>query len=96
MHEGIISMKKVILAAALLAVGASSASAQFVLSPYNRGEHRYEQRHHRVCQEKAWRLRDFDRRALSNDGRFDRRERQIHNELRADLDRRCGGFRWRG
>ena len=46
------------------------------------------------CQDKAARLRDFDRRAAS-DGRVTRDERRTHDKLRADLDRTCGGFRMR-
>jgi hypothetical protein len=88
------SMKKIILAAALVVVGATSASAQFARSPWRQGEHPYAERRHKACQDKAWRLREFDRRAAA-DGRVSPRERRIHDALRADLDRTCGGFRWR-
>jgi hypothetical protein len=88
-------MKKIILAAALVVVGATSASAQFAPSPWRQSDHPYAERRHKICQEKAWRLRDFDRRAAA-DGRLSWRERRIHDSLRADLDRTCGGFRWRG
>ena len=54
-------MKILIAAAALLAVGATTASAQY--APYRRDHHRYEDRHHAECQHKAMRLHDFERRA---------------------------------
>lgn len=85
-------MKTLIAAAALLAVGATAASAQF--SPY-RGGLPYEARHHEECQHKAQRLHDFQRRA-ARDGRIDRSEREIIRELERDLDRTCGRYRFRG
>lgn len=96
-------MKSLILAAGLLAVGATATVAQPYyggqgrggFAPWNRSVHPYEQRHHNVCQEKAHRLHDFERRAAS-DGRLDRRERRIIEDLRIDLGRTCGGFRHNG
>jgi hypothetical protein len=94
-------MKSLILAAAALLVGATSASAQFFPgpppghAPWARDRYPYVERHHSVCQEKAWRLRSYERRATA-DGRFDRREREIMRRLRWDLDRTCGRFRWHG
>jgi hypothetical protein len=88
-------MKRAILAATLLAVGATAASAQFgPPRPWSRDQHPYAERRHTVCQEKAIRLHDFDRRALA-DGRLSWRERRIHDALKRDLDRTCGGFRHR-
>ena len=86
-------MKTFIAAAALIAVGATTASAQF--APYRRDFHPYEARHHDVCQQKSRRLHDFERRA-ARDGRIDRRERAIIEALERDLNRTCGGFRHRG
>ena len=86
-------MKAVLAAAALLVAGASAASAQH--APWQRGLYPYEARHHSVCQDKAFRLHQFERRAAA-DGRISWRERQIAESLRRDLRRTCGGWRWRG
>ncbi len=88
-------MKSLILAAGVILIGATAASAQFAPRPWARGDHPYEQRFHASCQEKAWRLNGFERRA-GRDGRLDRRERMIMRDLQRDLDRSCGRFRWRG
>jgi hypothetical protein len=98
-------MKNLLIAAGMLAVSASAASAQFGPPPfrgpappppgYDRSIHPYEGRHHRVCQEKSFRLHQFERRAAS-DGRLDRRERAIIRDLERDLARTCGGHRHRG
>lgn len=88
-------MKTVLAAIGLLAIGVSTAAAQFGPPPWRRDEHPYAQRHHRVCQEKAFRLHEFERRAAS-DGRLDRRERFIIRDLERDLARTCGGHRHRG
>ena len=97
-------MKKLMFAAsvlALCAVGAVDASAQ-----RREGGARWEGGHgapppgawrfarpHSYCVDKARQLHEFERRAAS-DGRVDRRERRIDVELRAELDRDCGGGRW--
>jgi hypothetical protein len=86
-------MKTLIAAAALLAVGATTASAQF--APHHRDHHPYEARHHNVCQQKAIRLHDYERRA-ARDGRIDRRERETIRALERDLDSTCGRYRHRG
>ncbi len=95
---------KLALAAALLVAGVASASAQsltFRIGPqpsfgvWNPGAYPYARDRHDVCQRKAWRLREFDRHAAA-DGRISRSERREHDELRADLDRSCGRYRWRG
>ena len=86
-------MKSTILAAGLIALGASSAMAQY--SPYQKDRHPYEARHHNVCQEKAIRLHDYQRRA-ARDGHIDGRERRVIHALEADLDRTCGRYRHRG
>ena len=86
-------MKTLIVATALIAVGATAASAQY--APYRRDLHPYEARHHEVCMQKAHRLHDFERRA-ARDGRIDRRERAVIEALERDLNRTCGGFRHRG
>lgn len=90
-------MKSLILAAGALLIGVTAASAQYYPGPpsWARDRHPYAQRHHSVCQEKAFRLNGFERRA-GRDGHFDRREREIMRQLRWDLDRTCGRFRWRG
>jgi hypothetical protein len=91
-------MKFLVLAASLLAVGTSSASAQLFGGGggWNRDSHPYAQRHHGVCQSKAIRLHQYENRALRNDGRLDRRERATIEALKNDLDRTCGRFRHRG
>lgn len=86
-------MRKLIVAAGMMVLGATAASAQY--APWTKGVFPYEARHHRVCQEKAFRLHEFERRAAS-DGRINPRERRIMVDLRIDLDRTCGRFRWRG
>ena len=105
-------MKKFILAAAMLAVGATAATAQYGGGPrpdqrrwvapppppvvvWKKTEFPYGERMHRVCVRKAWELREFDRHAAA-DGWFSPRERRTHVALKADLDRTCGGYRWRG
>lgn len=87
-------MKAVIIAAGVVVLGATSAFAQYAPRPWSFGEYPYERRHHRICQEKAWRLHDFERRAAA-DGRVTKDERRIAEGLRRDLERTCGGFRWR-
>ncbi len=62
---------------------------------WNRGAFPYEARYHDSCQRKAWRLNWFERRAGS-DGVFTWSERRELASLRRDLDRTCGGWRWRG
>jgi hypothetical protein len=62
---------------------------------FNKSEHRYSQRNHRVCQEKSHRLHSYERHA-SDDGYLSGRERRIIASLKGDLARTCGGHRWRG
>lgn len=94
-------MKAIVIAASLLVAGASSALAQFAPppppppAPWSKGAFPYAERNHRVCMDKAWRLRSYER-AAAADGRFSFRERRIMESLRRDLDRTCGRFRWRG
>jgi hypothetical protein len=87
-------VKNILIAAGLLAVSATAASAQFAPRPYTPGQHSYERRHHRECEDKAIRLHQFERRAAS-DGRIDRRERAIMADLERDLRITCGGHRYR-
>jgi hypothetical protein len=87
-------MKYAILAASLLALGASTSTAS--AQGWNREYHPYAQRQHGVCQSKAIRLHDYESRALRNDGRLDRRERATIEALKNDLDRTCGRYRHRG
>ena len=54
----------------------------------------YEARYHDTCQRKAWRLRWFERRAAA-DGVMTWSERNELRELRRDLRRTCGDWRWR-
>lgn len=85
-------MKKLVLsAAALLALGASAASAD----NWHKDRHPYAERHHTMCQEKAHRLHAFERRATA-DGHLSKHERIIMRDLASDLDRSCGHYRWRG
>lgn len=88
-------MKVLVIAASLIAIGATSASAQFAPRPWVRGEFPYAQRYHSTCQDKAFRVRQFERRA-GRDGRVDRRERETIRALERDLDRTCGRYRYRG
>ncbi len=87
-------MKNLIIATGLLAISATAASAQFAPRPYTPGQHTYERRNHRECEDKAYRLHQFERRAAS-DGRIDRRERAIIAQLERDLRITCGGHRYR-
>jgi hypothetical protein len=66
-----------------------------VIAPWKQSEYGHSRWRHRACVEKAWRLREFDRHAAS-DGWFSPREKRTHDSLKYDLDRTCGGFRWRG
>lgn len=95
-------MKAVLIAAGVLAATVTSAAAQFFSGPppgapppWARDRYPYAERHHRICQDKAWRLYSYERRAAS-DGFLTPRERFIMRELRFDLDRTCGRWRWRG
>ncbi len=88
-------MKSLLLAAGLLVVGVTTASAQYAAPPWSRGAYPYEQRYHTSCQEKAFRVHQFERRAGS-DGVLTWRERATLRKLRWDLDRSCGRFRHRG
>ena len=88
-------MKSVIIAAGMLALAATSASAQYAHKPWSKEGHPYAQRHHSVCQDKAIRLHRYENRA-SSDGVLTRSERQNIVALKRDLDRTCGRYRWRG
>lgn len=88
-------MKSLVVAAGLLALGASTASAQYG-GGYHRDHHPYAQRHHSVCQDKAIRLHGYVVRSKRDDGRLDRRERETIRSLERDLDRTCGRYRHRG
>ena len=88
-------MKAMIVAAGLLALAASSASAQYAPPPWARQHHPYAQTHHQACQQKAYNLHQTERRAAA-DGRISNREHEQIRFLRKDLDRSCAGFRWRG
>lgn len=88
-------MKSLMIAAGLLIVGATAASAQYAPAPWSRGNHPYAERHHATCQDKAFRLHNYERRS-GRDGHIDRRERMTIEALRRDLDRSCGRFRHRG
>lgn len=86
-------MKKYLVAAAILVAGATTASAQRV--EWRPGFHPYARHHHNVCSVKAERLHRYERRSAA-DGRLSWRERRDIIALRRDLDRTCGGWRWRG
>jgi hypothetical protein len=86
-------MKYAILAASLLALGASASTAS--AQGWNRDSHPYAQRNHNVCQSKAIRLHDFERRS-ARDGIITPSERRTIRALESDLARTCGGFRHRG
>ncbi|MEQ1698096.1 MAG: hypothetical protein ABL901_19875 [Hyphomicrobiaceae bacterium] len=80
---------RIIAAAALLAIGASSASAR---EGWQKDRHPYAQKHHSACQDKAQRLHGFEVRA-TRDGRLSRDERRTIEVLKRDLDRTCGRYR---
>jgi hypothetical protein len=61
---------------------------------WNSGNHSYPRARHRECQEKAHRLHSYERHA-ANDGYLSSAERRNINVLQRDLDRTCGGHRWR-
>lgn len=86
-------MKILLAAAGVFAVCAASTAAS--AQEWRRDRYPYEMRHHQMCQYKARQLFDYERRA-ARDGRIDRRERDTIRDLRRDLDRDCGRFRWRG
>jgi hypothetical protein len=65
------------------------------LPTWSAGDHRYSKRNHRVCQEKSHRLHSYERHA-ADDGFISPRERRTIATLKTELDRTCGGHRWRG
>jgi hypothetical protein len=81
-------MKALVIAAGLIGIGATAASAE----PWN---YPYERRHHKVCQEKARELHRYEHRAGA-DGHYGRRELRIIDALRHDLKATCRGYRWKG
>ena len=83
-------MKAFVIAASLLAMGASTAGAE----EWSRERHPYAREHHGVCREKAERLHRFEHHARA-DGRITGQERHTIEALKHDLDRTCGGYRWR-
>ena len=83
-------MKKLILASALLALGAVEASAQWGAPPPGAWRH---SQPYNWCAEKAHRLHEFEFR-MTRDGRISRDEARIAESLRFDLQRHCGGGRW--
>ena len=56
-------------------------------------DHPYPKHRHDECQEKSFRLHNYERRA-AEDGRITRSERATIRALQNDLDRSCGRFRW--
>jgi hypothetical protein len=90
-------MKKVIIAVSLLVIGATGATAQPFdgRGEWRRGDHPYARPQHGSCQAAARRLANYERRAYRDDGRLVLSERRVMADLRRDLDRRCGGYRWR-
>ena len=99
------------VAAGLMALGSTAAMAQYGKPPpnyqpvyipspppppvYSRGEHHYDQRHHAACHDKAFRLHHYERH-LAKEHYVSPREHAILVRLKRDLDRTCGGYRWRG
>ena len=47
-------MKSAYVALGLLALGVTTASAQYAARPWNREEHRYDERNHDFCQRRAY------------------------------------------
>ena len=86
-------MKRWLLAAGFIAAAVSGATAQY--APYSRTEFPYAQKYHTVCQEKAHRLFEFEKRAGA-DGRISVSERGTMRSLERDLARTCGGYRFHG
>ena len=87
-------MKSAYVALGLLALGVTTASAQYAARPWNREEHRYDERNHDFCQRRAYQMWQMERDVRV--GRSTHRERELLIAMRRDLDGRCGGFRWRG
>ena len=85
-------MKTLIAAAALLAVGASVASAQD--GRWRRDFYPYEERHHQHCQDLARQVWAMERDVAA--GRSSHNERITLINRKTELDRRCGGWRYRG
>ena len=99
---GIQMMKSLLLATSLVAIGATAASAQFYPGPgrperpeFRRDIYPYEARRHDVCQSKAIRLHDYERRS-ARDGVITWNERRTIRALQRDLDQSCGRYRHRG
>lgn len=84
-------MKALLIAAGLLAVGATTASAY---EGWNKDHHPYERRHHSVCMDKAERLHRYEARS-ARDGHLSRDELRTIEALKRDLGHTCGGWRWR-
>jgi hypothetical protein len=61
---------------------------------WNTGSHSYPKNRHRECQQKSHNLHSFERHA-ADDGYLSPRERSTISALKRDLDRTCGGHRWR-
>jgi hypothetical protein len=85
-------MKSLLIAGAAMVVTATAANAQY--APWS-SAYPYARHHHHVCQQKAIRLHQYERRA-ARDGRISHSERDVIRALQRDLDRTCGGFRHRG
>jgi hypothetical protein len=100
-------MKSFVIAAGILALGATAANAQYYsykrepwvkeykIVPWHKEHFPYAERHHKVCHLKAWRLWNYERKAV-RDGKLSFNERWIIRGLKRDLDYTCGKWRWRG
>jgi hypothetical protein len=86
-------MKALIAAAGLVLIGTTAASAD--PPRWRRDAYPYAERQHAMCQDKAFRLWNYERRA-TRDYVLTRRERETIRALQYDLDRTCGRYRWRG
>lgn len=87
-------MKKLLIAAGILAMGACAASAQPV-SVWKKEAFPYAQKYHSVCQDKARRLNGYEIRAKA-DGKLTKKERATMATLTRDLDKTCGHYRFKG
>lgn len=97
-------MKALVVAAGMLALGATAANAQYKnepwvkeykVEPWQKDRYPYAERHHRTCHFKAWRLWNYEKRA-ARDGKISFNERVTIRALKRDLDYTCGKWRWRG
>jgi hypothetical protein len=83
-------MKTLLIAAGLLTIGTTFASAQ----EWRRDQYPYAREHHEFCQRRARELWGIERDIREH--RAGMRERETARIIEGELAARCGGWRWRG